>query len=271
MIGEVEGLCRKLNIPYDAETDEKFAGYMEGILSWNEHINLTAITDRTEFVQKHYIDSLLCANAPEVLGASRVIDVGTGGGFPGVPLAIVFPDKEFVLVDSLRKRLRVIEELCEKLGIGNVRVVHGRAEELARLGELRESFDLCVSRAVANMSTLAEYCLPFVRVGGSLLAYKGPDCEDEVGRAGRAIKLLGGRLDRIEEARSDAPAAADLRSGSPAARESAAAAGTVPCDPHSDREAAPEPLRHKLIFISKTSPTLSKYPRKAGTPAKEPL
>lgn len=232
----LKNIFEKLNIEYTLQKEEQFIGYMEEILERNQHINLTAITDREEFIQKHYIDSLLCSAYDEFRNAGTVIDIGTGGGFPGVPLAIAFPDKKFVLVDSLNKRIKIINELCEKLGILNVEAVHGRAEELARKKNMRDSFDVCVSRAVANMSTLTEYCLPFVKVGGSFIAYKGPGCEEEVKAASNAIRLLGGELAKEETPKFDEV-----------------------------------PFEHKFIFISKKSNTTSKYPRKAGTPSKEPL
>lgn len=229
-------IFRKLDIAFSPDKEDKLTGYMDEILELNQHINLTAITDRDEFIRKHYIDSLLCVNYDEFKNAKNIIDVGTGGGFPGVPLAIAFPEKNFVLIDSLNKRIKIINELCEKLGITNVRAVHGRAEELARKKEMRDSFDLCVSRAVANMSTLTEYCLPFVKKGGNFIAYKGPECGPEIAAASRAIKVLGGRLTHEES----------------------------PVFEGSDFE-------HKLIFIKKEKNTESKYPRKAGTPSKEPI
>jgi len=232
----LKNIFEKLNIQYTSKKEEQFIGYMEEILEKNEHINLTAITDKDEFIQKHYIDSLLAAGYDEFRNAKTVIDIGTGGGFPGVPLAIAFPDKKFVLADSLNKRIKIINELCEKLGIMNVEAVHGRAEELARKKNMRDSFDVCISRAVANMSTLTEYCLPFVRVGGYFIAYKGPGCEEEVKAAANAIRLLGGEL-----AKEETPQFEEV------------------------------PFEHKFIFISKKTNTLSKYPRKAGTPSKEPL
>ena len=164
----------ELGIKYNDEMIGKFSIYMDGVLEWNEKINLTAITDRDEFIEKHFIDSVLAAGASEVLNAENVIDVGTGAGFPGIPLAIIFPDKEFVLMDSLNKRLKVINDLCRRADINNVTTVHCRAEELAKNREHREKYDLCISRAVANMSTLSEYCLPFIKPGGYFLAYKGP-------------------------------------------------------------------------------------------------
>ena len=232
----VESICSRLHINYDDGKSRKFEGYMESVLEKNKHINLTAITDRDEFIRKHYVDSLLCASSAEFRNANSVIDVGTGGGFPGIPLAIAFPEKEFVLIDSLNKRIRIINELCENYGIDNVTALHGRAEELGRNSNFRESFDICVSRAVANMSTLSEYCLPFVKIGGTFIAYKGPECSEELNNASNAIRMLGGKVMRIENPQFD-----EL------------------------------PFEHTLIYINKAESTRSKYPRKAGTPSKEPI
>ncbi len=225
---------KQLQIPCEAEIIKKYSGYMEGILSWNEKMNLTAITERDAFVVKHLIDSVLCFGFPEYQNSENVIDIGTGAGFPGVPLAIVSPDKTFVLADSLRKRLRVIDELTETLHIYNVQTVHGRAEELARQKAYRQRFDLCVSRAVANLAVLSEYCLPFLRKGGNLLAYKGPDAEEELKTAAKAIEMLGGKFVRIE---------------------------TTPLAGY----------EHNIVVIEKVKDTPAKYPRKAGTPVKEPI
>ena len=232
----VESICSRLHINYDDGKSRKFEGYMESVLEKNKHINLTAITDRDEFIRKHYVDSLLCASSAEFRNANSVIDVGTGGGFPGIPLAIAFPEKEFVLIDSLNKRIRIINELCENYGIDNVTALHGRAEELGRNSNFRESFDICVSRAVANMSTLSEYCLPFVKIGGTFIAYKGPECSEELNNASNAIRMLGGEVMRIENPQFD-----EL------------------------------PFEHTLIYINKAESTRSKYPRKAGTPSKDPI
>lgn len=224
----------QLQIPWEQDTADKFVGYMDGILEWNEKINLTAIKDRDEFVVKHLVDSILCAGFPEYQNSESIIDIGTGAGFPGVPLAIISPDKDFVLADSLNKRLKVINDLTDGLGIYNVETVHGRAEELARNKNFRENFDLCVSRAVANMAVLAEYCLPFIRMGGHLLAYKGPDVNEELKSAEKAIKTLGGKVLRIE---------------------------TTPLQGY----------EHNIVVIEKMKKTPAKYPRKAGTPVKEPI
>ena len=233
---DLKNFCVKINIPYTDLKENQFMGYMDEFLDRNQYINLTAITDRDEFIQKHYIDSLLCTGLKEFRNAKTVIDVGTGGGFPGVPLAIAFPEKQFVLIDSLNKRIKIINELCESLGILNVKAVHGRAEELARKKDMRQCFDICVARAVANMSTLSEYCLPFVKVGGSFIAFKGPECGDEIDAAANAIKVLGGDISGIKKPKID-----EL------------------------------PFEHKLVCISKIKDTTSKYPRKAGTPSKEPI
>lgn len=215
---------------------KKFTGYMDGVLEWNEKVNLTTITDPEEFVIKHFIDSVICADYPEYAKAERIIDVGTGAGFPGVPLAIISPEKNFFLMDSLNKRLKIIDVLCEENNIKNVITIHARAEELAKNKAHREQYDLCVSRAVANMSVLAEYCLPFIKVGGFLLAYKGPDAETELAEAQNALMMLGGRVEEI-------------RNG----------------------QLTEFGIDHKIAVIKKIKNTPSKFPRKAGTPAKEPL
>jgi 16S rRNA (guanine527-N7)-methyltransferase len=225
---------KQLNIPCSPHQYAQLQDYMEGILAWNEKINLTAITDPEEFLIKHYVDSVLGYGFPEYAQAHNVIDVGTGAGFPGVPLAIISPDKAFTLADSLKKRLKVIDDLTAKGQISNVTTVHGRAEELARNKVYRQQFDVCVSRAVANMAVLAEYCLPFIKVGGALLAYKGPDAEREVDEATKAIKILGGQVDRIEDVELDG-------------------------------------YHHNIVVMKKIKDTPAKYPRKAGTPSKEPI
>ena len=234
-----EALRKALEVmgaPADDETVNKYQQYMDGVLDWNEKVNLTNITDPEEFIIKHFIDSIICVDYPEFEEARKVIDVGTGGGFPGVPLAIAAPDKEFVLMDSLNKRLKIIDELCGQIGIGNVTTVHARAEELAKNKAHREQYDLCVSRAVANMAVLAEYCLPFIKVGGCLMAYKGPDADREVEEARKALFLLGGQVEEIREG--------NLKEFG---------------------------IDHKVVIIKKVKNTPSKFPRKAGTPAKEPL
>lgn len=233
---ELKEVFERLNIDFDEERESKYKGYMDDVLELNKSINLTAITDRDKFIEGHYVDSLACAFLQEFDKARRVVDIGTGGGFPGVPLAIAYPDKEFVLVDSLNKRIKIINSLCEKYEITNVKAIHGRAEELARKSDLRDSFDMCVSRAVANMSTLVELCLPFVKTGGFFVAYKGPESDEEINNSAKAIKTLGGTMDRI--------------------------AAT---------EIGPRGTQHRLVIVSKEKETPKKYPRKPGTPGKTPI
>ena len=187
-----------------------------------------------EFVVKHLADSLACANFPEFQQAKRICDLGTGAGFPGVPLAIYSPEKTFVLVDSLAKRLRAVGEMTDAIGLENIYLDHDRAEDAGQGKAFRESFDLVMSRAVADLAVLAEYCLPLVRPGGSFLAYKGSGAEAEIEGAETAIRLLGGKLIRTVDV---------------------SAAG----------------MHHTILVIRKERNTPKKYPRKAGTPSKMPI
>ena len=184
----------QLNIPASAETLSRFFDYMRLTLQWNEKVNITKITDEGDFIKKHFIDSLLCAGFDEVKTAETVIDVGTGAGFPGAPLAMIFPEKQFLLIDSTGKKIKILEEVLKSVGISNVLLLHARAEELARDSGYRGKFDLCVSRAVAKLAVLAGYCLPFVKAGGSFISYKGPGVFEEMEEAERVIKKLGGSI-----------------------------------------------------------------------------
>lgn len=213
---------------------EQMIRYRDGILQWNDKVNLTAITEPQDFEIRHFADSLSIAGETALQDAKRVIDVGTGAGFPGIPLAILFPQKYFTLVDSLGKRIKIISGLAEEIGLCNVEFVHARAEDLAQKKEHREQYDICVSRAVAHLTVLSEYCLPFVREGGFFAPYKTASAEEEIEESKTALFLLGGKLRRIS----------------------------------SFKETGTE---HTVLWIEKIKKTPSKYPRKAGTPSKEPL
>lgn len=214
------------------DKDLKIKKYMDGILSWNEKINLTAITDPEEFYVKHIIDSLSITNLEEYKEANRVIDIGTGGGFPGAILAINNPEKDFVLLDSLKKRLNVIDELLKEVDVTNAKTLHSRVEDAGMNREYRETFDLAITRAVSSMPVLLEYALPLIKVNGYFIAYKGEEEEE----FSNALNILGGRLVRIENAKME-------KYG----------------------------ISHRFIIIQKIKETPKKYPRKAGTPLKNPL
>lgn len=197
-IKDTELLIQRLNDRYGDETASKLVSYIDMVLDRNQFINLTAVRDRDEAMQKHLADSLSVTGLPEYRSASRIIDIGTGAGFPGALLAIADPDKEFVLLDSTLKRLRVIDEFTSQLGIRNVRTVHARAEELSANPEYSGQFDLCVSRAVASLDKLSGWCLPFVKTGGYFIPYKGGNYMEEIDAAGRALKKFRGKLLRTE-------------------------------------------------------------------------
>ena len=191
-------IIKELKEKYEESTADKLLSYLDMVLERNEHINLTAVRDRDEAIVKHVLDSLAICDLPEYKAAKTVIDVGTGAGFPGALLAIVSPEKEFTLLASTLKRLRVIDEFAEALNISNLNTVHARAEEINRKPEYSAAFDICVSRAVANLDTLSKWCLPFVRKGGSFIAYKGENYNEELEGASKTLRKLGGKLDRIE-------------------------------------------------------------------------
>jgi len=215
---------------------EKFDCFYDILLSENKKFNLTSITERYDVYKKHFIDSLsLCTYDIDLSGDIHIIDIGTGAGFPGIPLKIVFPHLKITLVDSLNKRISFLEDVICKLNLSDIIPIHGRAEDLAQNSFHREKYDLCVSRAVANLSTLTEYCLPFVKPGGLFIAYKA-EVSTEVSDAQNCICLLGGKLDK--------QLTFDL--------------------PNSD-------ISRSLVGVKKISITPIKYPRRAGLPGKKPL
>ena len=191
-------ITEQLQVKLGKQKASALLAYLDLVLVRNEHINLTAVRDRNEALVKHVFDSLAIVDLPEYKEAQTIIDVGTGAGFPGALLAIVSPEKEFTLLDSTLKRLRVIDEFAQTLNINNLKTVHARAEEISRKPEYNEAFDICVSRAVANLEKLSGWCLPFVRKGGSFIAYKGENYEEELQQAAKVLKKNKARLSYVE-------------------------------------------------------------------------
>lgn len=223
-----------LNIDLTEKQIEQFLKYYEILVETNKVMNLTAITEFDEVIEKHFLDSLSLVRVFDLNRNVKILDLGTGAGFPGIPLKIAFPEINIVLADSLNKRVKFLNEVVDTLQLKQVETVHGRAEELARNKKYREQFDLCTSRAVANLSSLSEYCIPFVKEGGKFISYKSGEIEEEVDQAKRAIHVLGGKLDQVYK-----------------------------FDLHEQKRS--------FVIIEKVKKTPSVYPRKAGTPTKEPL
>lgn len=227
-------LSKKINIDITDEQLKKFYRYMDLLLEWNEKINLTAITETDEVILKHFIDSMTVFKY--LVESKNIIDVGTGAGFPGIPIAIMNQNKNITLLDSLNKRINFLNEVCSELKINNIKTYHGRAEEFGHNKQHREKYDIAISRAVANMTTLVEYLIPFIKVGGRCICMKGNDIEEELEQAKFAIKELGGKIEKVERFNL----------------------------PNSDME-------RNIIIITKIKETPNRYPRKAGMPSKMPL
>ncbi len=194
-----DNYIKELMFDFGQEKADKLISYLDMVLDRNQYINLTAVSDRDEAIQKHIADSLTICKLPEYVGAASIIDVGTGGGFPGALLAIADPDKNLTLMDATLKRLKVIDEFAQTLGITNITTLHARAEEINRKPEYSGQYDLCVSRAVANLSTLCGWCLPFVKKDGYFISYKGENYQEELDSAAASLKKYGGKLIRVEK------------------------------------------------------------------------
>ena len=215
---------------------EQFIKYMRLVQEWNQKINLTAITEDEEFIKKHFIDCIKAFKSSAIRNANTIIDVGTGAGFPGVPIAIMNPNCKVTLLDSLNKRINFLNIVVAELRLKNVTTIHSRAEDGARKLELRESFDVATSRAVANMAVLSEFCMPYVKKNGYFVALKGPAVDEEIEGSANAIKILGGKLKEVIKVEIE---------------------GTD--------------LRHNIVEIEKINNCPKTYPRKAGTVSKKPI
>jgi 16S rRNA (guanine527-N7)-methyltransferase len=228
--------CINEGLVFDKEKYDQFITYKELIQEWNEKINLTAITEDEQIIKKHFIDCIKSSRFCELGKATSIIDVGTGAGFPGIPLKIMYPDKKIVLLDSLNKRVNFLNQVIGKLDLNNIEAFHGRAEEFSRKSDFREKFDIAVSRAVANMTLLSELCIPYVKIGGYFVALKGPSVDVELNEAKNAIEKLGGKLQEIIKV-----------------------------------EIEDTDLQHNLVVIKKVKSTPAIYPRNSGNMTKKPL
>lgn len=235
-MSEIKEVFDKMHIELPDGALDLLNRYYEMLIDTNKVMNLTTITEYSEVVIKHFADSAAIGCITDMNGNIDVIDVGTGAGFPGIVLKIVYPQLSVVLLDSLNKRVNFLKNVITELGLTDISAIHGRAEDIARNKDYREKFDLCVSRAVANMSSLSEYCLPFVKVGGRFIPYKADGCDEEVKTASKAVNILGGKIRKIESY----------------------------VIPDTD-------ICRKFVVIDKLRNTSAKYPRKAGLPTKEPL
>ena len=240
MIMDIKNLliskAKEISVKVSPAQAEQFQIYLDLLLERNTVMNLTAITDPEEAVIKHFVDSLSIVKVNGFDNVTSIIDVGTGAGFPGIPLKIVFPEIKITLLDSLNKRIRFLNAVIDELELENIETIHGRAEDFSKKEDYREQYDLCVSRAVANLATLSEYCLPYVKVGGCFIPYKSGEIDEELNNSKKAVQILGGKIEEVVKFQL----------------------------PDTD-------IGRSFVKIKKNKNTAKKYPRKAGLPAKEPL
>ncbi|MCY6372264.1 16S rRNA (guanine(527)-N(7))-methyltransferase RsmG [Clostridium ganghwense] len=225
-----------IGLSFDDKKYEQFIKYKDLLKEWNEKVNLTAIKEDEEIIKKHFIDSMKIFKFEPLKKAKKVIDIGTGGGFPGIPMKIIKPEIDMFLLDSLRKRINVLEDILHNIEINDVTAIHGRAEEYGVNSNHRQQYDAVVSRAVANLAVLSEFCIPYVKVGGYFVAMKGPAVEEEIKGAKKAISTLGGKIEEVIEV-----------------------------------EIEDSDLNHNLVVIKKIKNTPKQYPRKAGSITKKPI
>lgn len=231
----IEG-AKVLNVVLTDKQADQLMKYKELLVEWNEKMNLTAITEDMEVITKHFLDCLTVQSSIDLTKVKTLVDVGTGAGFPGLVLKIAFPNVHITLIDSLNKRLKFLQHVIDELGLEGIECVHGRAEDLGKNKAYREQFEVCASRAVANLAVLGEYTLPFVQKGGYLIALKGQKLDEELAEGEKAITILGGTIDKLVDV----------------------------VVPYTD-------LNHRIAKIKKVKPTPKQYPRKAGEPTKMPL
>lgn len=231
----IEG-AKVLNVELTDKQADQLMRYKELLVEWNEKMNLTAITEDMEVITKHFLDCLTVQSSIDLAQVKSLVDVGTGAGFPGLVLKIAFPNVHITLIDSLNKRLKFLQHVIDELGLTGIECVHGRAEDLGKNKAYREQFEVCASRAVANLAVLSEYTLPFVKKGGYLIALKGQKLDEELAEGEKAITILGGTIDKLVDV----------------------------AVPYTD-------LNHRIAKIKKVKETPKKYPRKAGEPTKAPL
>ncbi len=232
----LEERLKDISIQLDDNKRNQFMDFYKLLIEWNQYMNLTAITEYEELVEKHFVDSLSIVKAINLCEKENIIDIGTGAGFPGIPIKIIYPHLKVTLLDSLNKRVKFLNTIIEKLELKNINVIHGRAEDYAKQKEYREKYELCVSRAVANLSTLSEYCIPYISVGGMFISYKSDEIDEELLKSKNAVKILGAKISDV------------IRFQLP---------GTD--------------IRRSFIKIEKIKNTPKIYPRRAGIPGKEPL